>query len=95
MSLIIFPLSKGPLTLSWVLLLIQKFVENLHCLFIRNDSFTIELVLTISESDKNVDSTFTSGLTLTQVTHHGILLLLKLIDKLVGWSGLYDTGLIL
>jgi hypothetical protein len=54
MSFIIFPLCKRPLTLSGILFLIKEFVEYLHGLLVRNNSFTVELILTVSEPDNVV-----------------------------------------
>ena len=50
MSLIILPLGKRSLTLSWVLLLVKELFEYLHRLLVRNDALAVELVLMISKS---------------------------------------------
>ena len=50
MSLIIFPLGQRPLTLSWVLLLVEELFEYLHGLLVRDDALAVELVLMVSKS---------------------------------------------
>ena len=50
MSLVIFPLGKRSLTLSWVLLLIKKLFEYLHRLLVWDYAFAVELVFMISKS---------------------------------------------
>jgi hypothetical protein len=79
MSFVVFPLSKGPLTLSWILFLIEEFVEYLHGLLVRNDSFTIELIFTVSEP-YNVVTLVIVRLALN--TDHGRLLLLQLLHDM-------------
>ena len=51
MRLIILPLCECPLALCWILLLIEELVKYFHGLLVRNNSFAVELVLPIFESD--------------------------------------------
>jgi hypothetical protein len=51
MRLIIFPLSQCSETLGRIFLLLKQFVKYFHGLLVRNDAFTVELVLPILEPD--------------------------------------------
>lgn len=57
MSLIIFPLGKRSLTLSWVFLLVKKLFEYLHRLLVRDYALTVELVFVVSKSYNIIGST--------------------------------------
>ena len=54
MRLIVLPLCERPLTLSGVVALVEQLLEDLHGMLVRNDSFTVELILTITEADNVV-----------------------------------------
>lgn len=47
MCFIVFPLGKCSQRLCWILLLLEKLVEDFHCLLIGYDSFSIELVFAV------------------------------------------------
>jgi len=51
MCLIIFPLGEGTKWLSRIFLFLKKFIEDIHGLLIRYNTFTVELVFFIFESD--------------------------------------------
>lgn len=51
MSFIIFPLGQCSLALNHILLFILQLFKYFHCLLIRNNTFTIKLILSIFESN--------------------------------------------
>ena len=54
MRLVVLPLCERPLTLSGVVALVEQLLEDLHGMLVRNDSLTVELILTITEADNVV-----------------------------------------
>lgn len=60
MRLIVLPLGQRAQALRRILLLLQQLVEYFHCLLVRDDTFPVELVLSVFEADhifKIIDST--------------------------------------